>query len=379
MPIDSNLYRRSSRNFTAALAAFGVGRLRFIGGQGQFSVSRTSDGWSLSETSKNGLLYVAERNCYREIEKIYPIERLTDLRSVLAQQYAGEHCAHIIFDAADHQRRVITFVYHKFLKSKLPRICILLPESFVLAAFFEGNHNKSVIQSNAGQWFLYVRGNRFSSQIAGTLCPDIERFSVIHGAPDTISQEYVSVTEKNALIINGLRKISPQLYWNFITTHTHNSKPFPWKSIGLVIFAGMLTYFSAVTLYLEYVQREAVQRLELISSETTLLVKKQQQQEQISTQLEAIQNLINQQQASNRLWSVVFYFIDNEVKISSLRWEEGQFTVQGGAPDADKLLQRVTEMPYVKQATFSEATRRERGMDSFSMAIVFVDEPNNVE
>ncbi len=379
MPIELNSYRHLSRKVTAVLAAFGCGRLRFIEDRGQFTVRKTPQGWDISSTLASGLLYVVERHCYREIEKTYPIERLADLKDVLAQQYAGEHCSHVISESTEHQRRVVTFVYQKSLKSQLPRFCVLLPESLVLAAAYAGHHKKALIQSEDGSWFLYVRGDKFSSQTASALCPDMDRFAMVHGVPDTIPHESVSATAKIDLLMSGLAKIPPPLYLNFITIQNQASKPVPWKLIGAAAFSVLLAYFTTVTLYLQFVKNGAEQKLQQISSETTKLLKTQRQQEQLLEQLTATQALLSQQQFSSRTWSIAFYFLENDVKISSLLWAEGTLTVQGAVPDAVNLLQRVTALPYVRQAKFSESTRRERDLDNFSMAIVFADEVTHVE
>ncbi len=380
MPIDLNSYRHLSRKAAAVLAKFGSARVRFIGERGQFSTRNMPDGWSLSPNpSTGGLLYVVERHFYREVEKVYPIERLADLKAVLAQQYAGEHCAHLISEATDHQRLVVTFVYQKSLQAQLPRICLLLPESLVIAAAYAAKHNKAVINSEEGTWFLYVRGSKFSSQTASPLCPDLDRFAMIHGVPDSIPQELVSQTGKIPLLIKGLTKIPAETYLNFLTVQARSTVPLPWKLIGSVIFSLLLVYFSTVTLYLQFVQKNAEQRLENVSKETTLLLKTQREQEQLVTKLNAVQSELRQQKMSTRAWSIVFYLIENEVKISSLLWAEGQLTVQGATPDAINLLQKIAEQPYVGQARFSESTRRERGLDNFSMAIVFADEAKNAE
>jgi len=189
----------------------------------------------------------------------------------------------------------------------------------------------------------------------------------------------VSQAEKIPLLIEGLTKIPPAVYPKFLSVQSRSTKPLPWKLIGSIIFSLSLVYFSTVTLYLQFVQKSAEQRLGKIGNETKLLLKTQREQEQLLAQLNATQSLLRQQKMSTRTWSIVFYLIENEVKISSLLWTEGQLTVQGSTPDAISLLQKITGLPYVGQARFSESTRRERGLDNFSMVIVFADEAKNAE
>ncbi|OBP15324.1 hypothetical protein A5320_08140 [Rheinheimera sp. SA_1] len=318
-----------------------------------------------------GLVYIAARRSYLEFEKVYPIESSSDLKAVLNQQFEGRDCIHLIQKTANHQSLVKTFIFDTKLISALPAFSILLPESVVLHAALQDRHCKSVIRDEGQSWFLYVRAAHFSSQISNIICGDLDTFSMVNGVPQDIEEIDIQPSDKPALLMKGLKSISPTSLLNFIRYKRQQAQPLPWREIGVSTVAGLLCYLSLSSFYLHWTESSASKIVASFGSDVDLVMTEKQQVEELQLKLNKAQQLLLQHENTWPVWSTLLHLLDNGVSLSSFQWQNGHLIVKGTTPVATGLIEALTKLSYVSRATFTDPTRRERDLDSFSIKIEF--------
>ncbi|MBU2225654.1 MAG: hypothetical protein KKB00_16615 [Gammaproteobacteria bacterium] len=318
-----------------------------------------------------GLIYIAARRTYLEFEKVYPIENASDLKAVLNQQFEGRDCIHQVTKASNHQSLVKTFIFDSKLVAGLPAFSILLPESVVLHAALQERHCKSVIRDEGLSWFLYVRSEHFSSQIANAICEDLDSFSMVNGVPQDIEKIEILPYGKPELLMQGLKRLSPSVLLNFTRYKRQQAKPLPWREIGLSTLVGLLFYFSISSFYLQWTERSASKVVEGFGTEVDLLMSEKQQVEDLQLKLNKIQQLLLQQEPTWPVWSTLLHLLDRGVNLSAFQWQNRNLLVKGEIPEATGLIEALIKLPYVSKATFTDPTRRERDLDSFSIKIEF--------
>jgi len=318
-----------------------------------------------------GLVYIAARRTYLEFEKIYPIENISDLKAVLNQQFEGRDCIHQVQKTSSHQSLVKTFIFDSKLVAALPAFSILLPESVVLHAAMQDRHCKLVIRDEGLSWFLYVRSEHFSSQIANAICGDLDTFSMVNGVPQDIEKIEIPLHDKPELLMQGLKRLSPSVLLNFTRYRKQQSKPLPWREIGITTLVGLLFYFSISSFYLQWTESSASKIVEGFGSEVDLVMTEKQQVEDLQLKLTKIQHLLLQQEATWPVWSTLLHLLDLGVNLSAFQWQNGNLLVKGEIPEATGLIEVLTKLPYVNKATFTDPTRRERDLDTFSIKIEF--------
>lgn len=379
MPTKPNSSEVFSRKVAGIISRFVTPLLRFQTTELASVFAIESHQWRVGTQAvpKKGLIYIIARSAYREFEKTYPIENRSDLKAVLDQQFEGQDCIHQIQKTANHQSLVKTFVFDSQLMQSLPAFCVLLPESLVLHAALQQKHCKVALVDQAYTWFLYVRAEHFSSQLASRLCSDLNTFSMVNGVPQEIEELNISPGAKPALLLQGLKSLSPALLLNFVRYKRPQGKALPWRAIGITAFVVLLGYFSASTLYLNWTATSAAQAIAGFGPDVDQVMAQKQQFEDLKTKLDKTQQLLAQQKSSLPVWSLLLHLLQSGANISAFQWQNGQLVVQGTTPVATALVEAITKLPYVSKAAFSEATRRERELDSFSIKIEFRQEAVN--
>lgn len=313
-------------------------------------------------------IVVLSRQLYREFSKDYPVNSKADLTAVLANEFIGKQVFHLSVALPEQGFRVTSYEVLPAALAQLQRYCLLLPESWLIQQAASQDQLVQITQS-WGRYFVFRHGNRAGSQLTSALCADAESVLHVQGLPEDLPIRLCTEAESRALLWHSLsQQFSVQL-WHFGCAGQGQKKVLPWRWLATSAATVLIAYFAAAALFIDYQQRQTEAEVAAMGPEVQQLLDQQNEAETLKSQLTELSAQLNTVQPIFPLWQIVEQLLSQHIQVRSLQVNMRKVEISGLAERATDVLQMLKNTPGVTQVEFSAPTRRDQGLDLFSISL----------
>lgn len=341
--------------FTDAVYCFKIGHL----------------GWQNDDSGKlRPLIYIIDRQHYKEFSRRYPVANISELKQVLAAEYEHESLVfYKIAKAEEHQRHVVAYVFNPDVLQRLKLPAFLLPESVVLAAAIGANQLAEVGDPRV-DYFLFSSEDRIFSQRRGLLCQNIEVFKLAAGVPEHIDSRTISAAQLPDWLAKGLYALPLSTFGSFLKFPAVRTRQLPWRKVTITLAVFSLVYMVFISAYLTLSLDSRQDELNAMSSEMNQLMNTQQELEQVVALYNGALALVKQKQSTSPFWILLIDLIQNEqAELRSVSITGNQVLLRGTAERATDLLTIMAASPYVGKAEFQAPVTSQRNRENFVIAL----------
>jgi len=326
-------------------------------------------GWvARSSTLASPRIVVLSRQFYREFSKDYPVSSKADLAAVLANEFIGKQVFHLSQPLPEQGFRVTSYEVLPAALQQLQRYCLLLPESWLIQQAATKDQLLQISQ-HWGRYFVFRHGNRAGSQLTSALCADTESVLHIQGLPEDLPVRLCDEPQSRELLWHGLtQQFSAQL-WQFGCAGQGQAKTLPWRWLATGAAAVLIVYFAAAALFIDYQQRQTEAEVAAMGPEVQQLLDQQNDAETLKSQLTELSAQLTTVQPIFPLWQMVEQLLSQHIQVRSLQVNMRKVEISGLAERATDVLQMLKNTPGVTQVEFSAPTRRDQGLDLFSISL----------
>ena len=324
---------------------------------------------ALSNTPK---IVIVARKHYSIEQQSYPALSLTELKSLL--KIKGEQANTLkpittIEPNKDIDGFDVTTIKFTHYTEQLAKAWLLIPETALL---YNHHTEKSLQQlaTPAGVLFFSQTKNTSHSAYARGLINNLVTYKHSVGIADTTPAEQVEAPQYLAYLANMLsQKPLPELLKHCRFNYQQQSNPL---KLHLLYIAPLLT----ITLYIALAW--GWQWLSVYNLQQEVSAQSQQANKVLTqkNQLDALNSktaLFNQYVGSKSTvyqhWDILNSALKNEMNIDIFSQQNGQIQIRGSAPNANKVINAVSQQPMVAGVIFSGGVRKYRGEDKFTLEI----------
>jgi hypothetical protein len=345
-----------------------------------YQMVSTESGYTMrtNPTSNLSIVNIINRACYSEFSKTYPLASAKDLKAVLNSEYHGKLAFHMLYPEQNQHTLVFSFVVHDSVRDRLPPVCVVLPESLLLHKGLSGKHCLLSVFGQQGEWFLYSKVDRFSSQMKSTLCPTADVFALAYGVPDSAENVRLERTELASALLCGISKVGSSLFSLFLVVSASTFAFIPWRKVGISAAIILNTYFLTASTYINHVISTRSGQLEELRPAMNEILVTQQNYEKLVESTKVVAKELGSQQVSDPAWEVILLLIEQGVDLSAIEWKSKTLMLKGSVGQATDLLSSLKVMPTIASASFTEPTRRDKDKDSFQIELIFRTGVDNV-
>lgn len=332
-----------------------------------------NDSWRFRPLPNQTLpLVILAREHYQEFVRSYPITQISELKAVLAQEYAEKSMVfHYVAPVDNNHRTVCTFVIANGIEEQLAKSWLILPETLLLW-MSEDFKNRILSVQGASPYFFYGGDKVPVSQRKGLLCQTDDAFKLVQGIPVQTHAVQLSDTQLSEVLVKAL-----SLSWmhkslvNFARLPNGGNSGKTLKQAVAAVCVTALLYMTASSFYLTQSIDKTEVQLQALGTDIGDLLSAQQQYEKIATDY---QLYFEQRKAKSyfaHIWLVLAEAQANEpdLELSNLALEGTEMVFRGRTARATELLARVKASPHVETARFSAPVLREQDKESFVIAV----------
>lgn len=324
---------------------------------------------ALSNTPK---IVIVARKHYSIEQESYPALSLAELKSMLkikSEQINTVKPITIIEANKDIDGFNVTTIRFTQYTEQLAKAWLLIPETALL---YNHNNEKTLLQLStpAGELFYSQTKNTSHSAYAQGLINNLVTYKHSVGIADTIQAEQIEAPQYLVYLANTLsQKPLPELLKQCMFNYQQQSNPL---KLHLLYIAPLLS----VTLYIAL--SWGWQWLSVYNLQQEVSAQSQQANKVLTqkNQLDALNNktaLFNQYVGSKSTvyqhWDILNSALKNQMSIDIFSQQNGQIQIRGSAPNANKVINAVSQQPMVAGVIFSGGVRKYRGEDKFTLEI----------
>ncbi len=343
--------------------------------QGGLGFAKQGQGWIFQPNEQKSGILVLSREHYQEFVRSYPITVLSELNSVLTQEYIAQPLVfHAIAEVDNNRRQVCTFVVDQTLAPELSGCWLVIPETWLL--WLSSPKSQMLFVSSPTKYFCYSGDKVPISQRVSVLCQSADAFKVVQGIPAQTSVVEVSqhaLADKLARAMS-LALVHPGLR-NFLRLPSGENKAQVLKQALMVTALASVLYLVGSSLYLNLRISSTEYRLSQLSSDVGDLLIAQQRYEQIAQDYEKYLTERLGWHYSGHIWLVLAQAQqkDKDLELTSIVMDGENLIVRGQTARATDLLAMLKANADVQSASFVAPVVNAQGKESFVVAIRLVD------
>ncbi|WP_215978581.1 hypothetical protein [Colwellia sp. D2M02] len=322
------------------------------------------------------IIIVAKKH-YSESWKTYSAISLKELKQILKLQHSKVEGAkpiqRIITNKEQDGFDVHTIVFHELIQNFISAKAVLLPETELLANFFNLN-KKSVaeVETPAGTLFWAHSGGKTFSAYKKGLLSNISNFLQGVGLPENADVYSINAEQYTALLFEliettTLDKLLAIASINF--TNAINKNKLHQLYLAPLLVA---TIFSvSVSGYFYMSKSMLLNDISDNRAEAMALMESKRKIDTIESTLSSVNSTFKEVENTHQIWALVYKVINDGMEVSRFKRTEKGVELTGRAEKASFILGELNKMPSVSGATFSGDIRKSRGMDSFTILLQF--------
>lgn len=321
---------------------------------------------SLQSTDTFPIVIVA-RHSYQEFIKTYPLVSLSELKAVLAQEYADKSLVRHVIGAPDgNQRRVCTYVFSKEIAGLLDSAWMVLPESVLL---WLGHKASAILHVKTDNPFFLAAATELPvSQRLNPVLQSAERFKISQGLPGDMPTLDIAAAELPSVFYAAFKHalLNPVLH-RFWRLPRFDVSPLQFKLALAASAAAAFLYLSVTSLYLQMSVSQHQQAIAALGSDVNALLDQQSRYEKQVDGYSQYQLIKQQKQFTAHLWLLVSELNrqDPSLELNNANSEDDFMILRGKTSRATALLALVQSSPLVTEAEFSAPVLREGDKESF--------------
>jgi hypothetical protein len=330
---------------------------------------------SSQPTGVFSVVIVARRN-YQEFVKTYPLASLSELKAVLAQEYADKALVkHVISAAEGNQRRVCTYVFTKEAIESLQSAWMVLPESLLL---WLGERSASVLYIKSEQPFFLATGTDLPlSQRLNPVLQNAEMFKISQGLPGDLATSEIDANELPVALFSAFkRSLFNQALHRFWQLPRLDISPFQLKLAAAGSAVAAILYLAATSIFLQISVSQHQKAIASLGSDVNVLLEQQSRFETQVNDFNQYVSIKNQKQFTAHLWLLVSELNKQEpsLELNSINSDEDFLVLRGKSGRATALLASVQSNPLVAKAEFSAPVLREGDKESFVIRLQLIQQ-----
>lgn len=344
---------------------------------GTYFPVKNAQGWQLDLQPERTfrLFNIFERRLYNEFHKNYPIQDVSDIKSVLLQEF-GSTAQHQISPLLQSARRVSSYVFDKELLSSVRIPCFMLPVSMLLAkAVLEKNTTLSVAENPP--WFLAKFSGTVVSQSQSGLISDIQRFRFTQGLPEELPHHELTLDNSWDLVLQGAVKVTPtelRSFWRLPDAAMFNTN---WQPYAIVTLLVAVLYLLASSLLINMQTDSRSQQIAAMGDELNVLLDKQLTLTTAANSIRSLTAFQNEQVLAAPTWDLVSYLLNNATTLLDLRQSLNTIELRGRAARSTDVLVKLREHSLVLSAEFTSPTVKVDTQEEFTVRIVLKKRATN--
>jgi hypothetical protein len=329
---------------------------------------------AVTELKAGAKIIILARQHYQEFIKTYPIADLTELKSVLAQEYAeNPHVLHLFDQSESNQTKVCTFVLDPAVLSTCPGWGYF-PETMLLAnASVISGHDENVWDCSELQgFFFYCRDGLSISQKQGPLCANVAMFALNNGLPEGLEVQTPSPAAYNSLLLSGLKNcLARGRSFGRWVVYRGSGSAFNLKKWSQ-LFTGLLVgYLLSVSLYMYLSIESRKSDIAALGDGVNQLLDSQNRQKSLADSFALFSQSQKGLQRTTPVWGIVQAMLENNVNLLSFSIENEKLTLRGSAQRATDVLAMLLTISDVSSAEFTAPVRNENGVEVFVISVSF--------
>lgn len=329
---------------------------------------------AVTDLNAGAKIIILARQHYQEFIKTYPIADLTELKSVLAQEYVeSPHVLYLFDQSESNQTKVCTFVLDPAVLSNCPG-WVYFPETMLLAnaPVISGNDENVWDCSKLHGFFFYCRDGLSISQKQGPLCANVAMFALNNGLPEGLEVQTPSPATYNGLLLSGLK--------NCLARGRSFGRWFVYRSSGSAfnlkkwsqLFAGLLVgYLLSVSLYMYLSIESRKADIAALGDGVNQLLDSQTRQQSLAESFARFTDSQKGLQRTAPVWGIVQVMLESQVNLLSFSIENEKLTLRGSAQRATDVLAMLLTLPDIRSAEFTAPVRNENGVEVFVISVSF--------
>ncbi|WP_372767923.1 hypothetical protein [Pseudoalteromonas sp.] len=334
---------------------------------------------------KASRIVVVSKKYYQETWKTYPAISKSELRKLLQLTRSSSNARALVEKIYDNDSvdgfDVKTIQFSKELDEHVSAGAILIPETELMSKILglEGDIAFEV-DSPSGQFFIAQKQNRVISAFSGGLLTTFYHFYLSAGIANTVKCKKLSQKEYAKALLQlteGLsfrefiQETSFDIYKIFTKKQLHSLYLFP-ASTAVMITLAIYIYSH---IQLSNLENKLEAHGDLVNS---LLNTQTEIQENLSSANSIASSLLSVENYYSH-WDIIYELVEEGMFVQQFIKRDDMFNVRGRAQDASKILEKLSKLDNVVNASFDGVVRKSRGEDAFVLQfrIEMVHRENN--
>jgi hypothetical protein len=320
----------------------------------------------LESDARLPLILIVSREHYQEKINKYPVEDKKSLLNVLKIELNAPNEKYLITSHEPNQSLVNVWRF----EPSLPKALCILPETFLLQQQLS-NNNVIVKDSKPRKLYVATFNQAVSSLFESDFIHSVERFSFSIG--QTLgSKVNISSQDIPAVLIDNMLKVNKGQLLTFISKASANKVPFSTKAIAISSMLIVSSYFLLTSLWLVW-QKSTLENT--FSDQEVAVEQALTLQNQVATleqDLMVMDEFLLTQQATAPIWLVLSSILE-KTELSASRYNNGRYVIIGETPKATSLLESISLLPFVQDATFDVPIRMTSDAETYSISFRLLD------
>ncbi|MDC3212123.1 hypothetical protein NQU47_06035 [Pseudoalteromonas distincta] len=340
---------------------------------------------SLFETAQPNApkIVIVARKHYSIQQQSYPALSLTELKSLLkikSEQASTLKPITIIEVNKDIDGFNVTTIQFTQHLELLAKAWVLIPETTLL---YNHNDEKSLLQltTPAGELFYSQTKNTSHSAYAQGLINNLATYKHSVGIADTAQTTHINSQQYFAYLANMLTKkpfseLLKQCMFNF----KQQTNPI---KLHLLYIAPLLsvTLYIAIAFGWQWLSVYNLQnKMGTQSEQANQVLAQKNELDALNKKIGVFNQYIGSKNTVYEHWDIINSVLKNDMTIDIFSQTNGQIQLRGSAPNANKVINAVSQNPNVAGVIFAGGVRKYKGEDKFTLQITLkmqTQEPSN--
>lgn len=322
--------------------------------------------WQEAPVGFKPKILILSRNLYKESNKQYPIDNLSEVKKLVKLELSSETGANQFICYQPVDGKISTNKWHfDEIKSDAK---IIIPESFLIGINLD-YFTTVELKTNVSKSYIVRTPNGIISATQGGLIADVNSFSMASGVTVQAESEgrFQSLSFDKMAELVGLNL--PQVllkYGKAFYVNPKNDRALQdlVKPLFISVFSVFFLYLILSSAYLVFQEWRITAKLENSSDEVNQALLIQNEYNKLTTELVKQQSFIDTQSIKTPFWTVVEPLFQ-EASFRSIRFRNQRFVLNGETEQATRLLELLISNPLVEDAKFDNQVRKSRRNEVF--------------
>lgn len=313
-------------------------------------------GFDGEQSDKYAFAVVVGREHYRERRKKYPIASRAELRRVIALETLGRAGVFArIGPLVDNAREVQFFELPDTFLASPPRSLFWIPESVALSLALTETDVATVRRGD----FCYFLSSRGTNQLLGGAIVSPKLFRMAAGIPlDGADRQFEGSEDVVAALKSGLVRLRPEDWWDFRGPEFQRAAGELWRPATAFVAGFGFLYLVMVSAYLSGALALRQYQIERLGPEVTPLLQAQRQIDSLAAERAAMKRIVDSRVAAWPMWEIAADVWADGGSLTSMSFNGGDVILNGVAPSAIKVLERLAARKGVVWARFDAGVRQ---------------------